>query len=300
MALDFSECELFTFRHDVYPLIDPQPAFASQSYKGQVVIVTGGSSGIGFATALMYARAGARIVINARNASKLEVKKAEIQDKVTGAEVVAVSGDVSEVEVGKKIVKAAVDAWGRVDIVIANSAVLMGGARFHELDAVKWWYSQEVNVRGVLNVIHAAIPELLKTKGQIIVSTSDLAHARIPLLADMSISKHTTNRFVEILALDYASQITLYSVHPGEIMTEGADIVQTGLGIKGQVPMPDTVELPAATYLWLTGRNAEFLNGRYVQATWDLGEVLAKKEEIVKENLLVTKLAGPNLKPKSV
>lgn len=54
----------------------------------------------------------------------------------------------------------------------------------------------------------------------------------------------------------------MYSVHPGEIMTEGADIVQTGLGIKGKVPMPDTVELPAATYLWLTRRNAEFLNGR--------------------------------------
>ena len=57
--------------------------------------------------------------------------------------------------------------------------------------------------------------------------------------------------------------------------------------------MPDTLELPAATFLWLTSRNAEFLSGRYVQATWDLGEVVERKEEIVRENLLVTKLAGP-------
>ena len=54
----------------------------------------------------------------------------------------------------------------------------------------------------------------------------------------------------------------MYSVHPGEIMTEGADVVQTRMGLKGKVPMPDTVELAAATYMWLTGRNAEFLNGR--------------------------------------
>ncbi|VDB92025.1 unnamed protein product [Peniophora sp. CBMAI 1063] len=294
-APDFSECTIFSPRHDVYPLIDPQPAFASQSYKDQVVIVTGGSSGIGFATALMYARAGARVVVNARNASKLEAKKAEIEERVKGARVVAAAGDISDAEVGKKTVKAAVDAWGRVDIVIANSAILQGGARIHELDVAKWWYSLEVNVRGVLNIVHAAIPELLKTKGQIVVSSSDLAHARFPLLADMSLSKHTTNRFVEILALDYP-ELKMYSVHPGEIMTEGAEVVQTNLGIKGQVNMPDTVELAAATYMWLTGRNAEFLNGRYLQATWDLGEVLAKKDEIVKDNLLVTKLAGPSRK----
>ena len=55
----------------------------------------------------------------------------------------------------------------------------------------------------------------------------------------------------------------------------------------------DPPELPAATVLWLTNRNAEFLSGRYVQATWDLNEVVAKKDEIVRDNLLVTKLAGP-------
>lgn len=77
----------------------------------------------------MYARAGARVVINARNVSKLEAKKSEIEDKVKEVKVLAVAGDVSDVEVGKKIVKAAVDAWGKVDIVIANSAILVGGAR---------------------------------------------------------------------------------------------------------------------------------------------------------------------------
>ncbi|KZV66941.1 NAD(P)-binding protein [Peniophora sp. CONT] len=292
MTANFSETELFTARHDVYSLVDPTLLFSSKPFRNQVVLVTGSSSGIGFATALMYVKAGARVVVNGRNASKLEAKKAELEEKVPGAEVLAVAGDVSEVEAGKRIVKAAVDEWGRVDVVIANSAVALGGSRFHEQDAARWWYTQEVNVRGTLNVIHAAISELLKTKGQIIVSTSDLAHVRLPVVSDLSISKHTINRFIEILSLDYPG-ITMYSVHPGMIMTEGADVFQTSIGMKGKVPAPDTVELAAATYLWLTRRNAEFLSGRYVQATWDLGEVLEKKDGIVKENLLVTKLAGP-------
>ena len=66
------------------------------------------------------------------------------------------------------------------------------------------------------------------------------------------------------------------------------------MGIKEHMQMPDTVELPAAMFLWLTARNAEFLSGRYIQADWDMDEVVAKKDEIVRDNLLVSKLAGPS------
>ena len=107
----------------------------------------------------------------------------------------------------------------------------------------------------------------------------------------LQISKHTLNRFVEILSLDYP-ELTFYAVHPGVIWTPGSTESVQSMGMEGVV-MPDTLELPAATFLWLTSRNAEFLSGRYVQATWDLGEVVERKEEIVRGNLLVTKLAGP-------
>ena len=113
----------------MYPLIDPAPAFAAQSYKDQVIVVTGGSAGIGFATALMYARAGAKVVINGRNAPRLDAKKAEIEKDVEGAEVLTVAGDVSKVDIGKKIVSETVNKWGKIDVVIANSGLLMGGRR---------------------------------------------------------------------------------------------------------------------------------------------------------------------------
>ena len=63
------------------------------------------------------------------------------------------------------------------------------------------------------------------------------------------------------LAAEYPG-ISIYAVHPGVIPTNSALEFQATVGIKGKVAMPDTVELPAATFLWLTARNAEFLSGR--------------------------------------
>jgi hypothetical protein len=83
--------------------------------------------------------------------------------------------------------------------------------------------------------------------------------------------------------------LKFYCVHPGNIDTEG----NRSVGVNNSSTKFDTLELPAATYLYLTARKAEFLSGRYVQATWDLNEVIAVKDEIVQKNLLVTKLAGP-------
>ncbi|KZV64861.1 NAD(P)-binding protein [Peniophora sp. CONT] len=290
------EVGIFSPQHDIYPLVDPDTHFTSQTYKDKVVIITGGSKGIGATTALFYAKAGANVVLVARNTQDLEERKAAIEKDVAGSRVVVISGDVTDLEVGQRAVQAAVKSWGRVDVVVASAGLEHGGAKkFHEKDPVTWWHTQEVNVRGTLNIVHSAIPELLKTKGQVIVLSSALAHRRLSILADYGISKHTINRFVEIMALDY-SAIRFYTVHPGLILTPGSADVAERMGLpKGTIETPDSVELPAATFLWLTARNAEFLSGRYIQATWDLNEVLAKQEEIVRDNLLVTKLAGPTI-----
>ncbi|VDC07617.1 unnamed protein product [Peniophora sp. CBMAI 1063] len=288
------EIEIFSPVHDIYPLIDPAPHFASKTFKDHVVIITGGSVGIGFVTALFYARAGAKVLIVARRLENLLQAKKDIKEDVQGAKVETVAGDISDPEVGKRAVEVAVKAWGRIDIVIANQFGIIGGpvGRLAEKDPVAWWRTQEINVRGTLNIVHPAIPELLKTKGQIIATTSAAAHVRIPAFFDYNISKHTLDRFIEILAIDYP-ELTAYAVHPGAIHTPGSKSTLSDMGLEGAFEHPDTVELPAATFLWLTARKAEFLSGRYIQAPWDLNEVLAKKDEIVRDNLLVTKLAGP-------
>ena len=60
----------------------------------------------------------------------------------------------------------------------------------------------------------------------------------------------------------------MYPVHPGQILTEGTEVLLRNMGLEGKVEMSDTAELAAATYMWLTGRNAEFLSGRLATSTW--------------------------------
>lgn len=107
----------------VYPLIDPKPHFSSQTYKGKVVIITGGSTGIGGTAALFYAKAGAHVIINARSADKLEARKAAIEKEVPNAQVVVAAGDIVDPAVSKSMVQTAVEKWGKVDIVLANSGM---------------------------------------------------------------------------------------------------------------------------------------------------------------------------------
>lgn len=108
-------------------MIDPKPYFESQTFKDHVVIITGGSKGIGATTALFYAKAGARLVLVARNIEDLEERKVAIEKDVSGVEIMAVSGDISDPEVSKRAVQAAAEKWNRVDIVVSNCGLGSGG-----------------------------------------------------------------------------------------------------------------------------------------------------------------------------
>ena len=111
----------------MYPLIDPTPHYTSKTFKDQVVIITGGSVGIGYTTALFYARSGAKVLIVARRVANLEQAKRDIEKDVPGAQIQIIAGDISDPELGKRVVDAAVKSWGKVDIVIANQFSAIGG-----------------------------------------------------------------------------------------------------------------------------------------------------------------------------
>ena len=87
------------------------------------MIVTGGSKGIGYKTAQYYSKAGAKLVITARNAVLLDATRRALEKDVLGVEVLSLAVDASEPDAGKRAVQATVERWNRVDIVIANSGV---------------------------------------------------------------------------------------------------------------------------------------------------------------------------------
>ena len=100
---------------------DPAAAWKSQAYKDKVVIITGGATGVGGASATAYARAGAHLVLVGRRKEKLEEKKSEIIKELPNARVELVAGDISQPDVPKVAVETAVKVFGRVDVAIANA-----------------------------------------------------------------------------------------------------------------------------------------------------------------------------------
>lgn len=290
--------------HDVYPTIDPTEAFQKKTYKGKVVIVTGASGGIGASIALFYAKAGAGVTIVSRKQSTLDESKARILKEAPDARVLAFAADVKDWRASEQAVKATISEFGRLDILVANAGVMTSWSQsIAEKDPDEWWNTWEVNVRGVFNFVRAAAPELQKTQGYVVVIGAGLAQLRYPGISDYGISKFAINRFVEYIAVEFPN-IKSFSLHPGVIFTnmvessradapakkgsfEQPDVVNSGIVL-------DTAELPAATSLYLTAGKADWLNGRYVSANWDLALVEKNwKAKILEQNGLVGKLYIP-------
>ena len=145
--------------------MSPAPKAEELSFKGKVVLITGAGAGIGRAYALAFAKAGAKLVIN--DLMNPEGVVAEI--KKLGGEAVGVKCGCED---GDAVVKGAIDAFGRLDILINNAGILRDKA-FTNMDDKLWHQVMDVHLRGTYKVTKAAWPYMLKQKyGRIINTTS--------------------------------------------------------------------------------------------------------------------------------
>lgn len=131
--------------------------FTSDALAGRVALITGGGSGIGFGIAKAFAATGARLVLASRNAERLESAVAEL--RAMGAEAMAVTADVRDPEAVAAAVKAAVDTYGALDIVIANAAgnFVVPAA---EMSANAWKTVVDIDLNGTFHCAKAAYPAL--------------------------------------------------------------------------------------------------------------------------------------------
>ncbi|KZS87418.1 NAD-P-binding protein [Sistotremastrum niveocremeum HHB9708] len=278
-----------THHHDVYPAIDPSAHFQNQTYKGKVVLITGSSRGIGQEVALFYARAGATVVLVARQQSTLDAVRDVIVKEVRTATLASFVADVTKTTQVQAAVEGAVKKFGKLDIVLANAGTINEMKKpFTENDPDEWWNTIEVNVRGVYNVAHYALPHLDKTSGYFLITSSVAAQFRFPNSSAYQLSKHAVGRLNEFIKLEHPKVKTI-AVHPGGIMTKLADLVPEIHQL-----LVDTLQLPAATILQLTSGKYDWFSGRFVSSNWDLGEVESQfKEKILAEDALVSRLAIP-------
>ncbi|MFH1150220.1 MAG: SDR family oxidoreductase [Actinomycetota bacterium] len=138
-------------------------------FEGKVALITGASRGVGLATARELVRRGARVVISARGAERLESSRSQLARM--GAEVVAVPGDVGAWEDAGAMVEAAVSAFGRLDVVVNNAGVSMRGD-LAELAPEVINRVLATNLAGAMYVTRAALPAVVESGGHVVFISS--------------------------------------------------------------------------------------------------------------------------------
>jgi NADP-dependent 3-hydroxy acid dehydrogenase YdfG len=148
----------------------------SEGILGKVVVITGASSGLGEAAARLLAAQGARLVLGARRAERLQSLAKELT--AAGGQALAVTTDVADRRQGQALVDAAVKAFGRVDVMLNNAGV-MPQSLLERLKVEEWDRMIDVNIRGVLYGIAAALPVMKAQKSGHFINVSSVAGHRV-------------------------------------------------------------------------------------------------------------------------
>ena len=210
--------------------------------EGKVAMVTGASSGIGYATAIALSKAGAKVAIGARRTDKL----VKLQDEIirNGGDVFLQKLDVTQKPNCDLFVQATVKKYGTVDILI-NNAGLMPLSFVKKLKVDEWDEMINVNIKGVLYCTAAVLPHMLEKQSGHIVNISSVAGRVIfPAGSVYCATKHAVTAFSEGLRQELSprSNIRVTTIEPGVVATELTNTI-TDESLKGFVENTKKMEV---------------------------------------------------------
>ena len=239
--------------------------------KDKVALITGGNSGIGKETAVLFAREGARVVIAARDADKGRQTVAEIEAE--GGTALFVACDVRDVGDCRRAIDTAVERWGRLDVLVNNAGVVLAG-RAEETDEATWDEVMDINAKGVFLMSRAAIPVMRAQGGGVIVNNaSDSGIVGERRLVAYCASKGAVVLMTKAMAVDHATEgIRVNVLCPGPVYVDrwdrraaagGYDVSQDLDRLLSDVPMkrvgsPDEI---ARAALFLATDASSFMTG---------------------------------------
>ena len=236
----------------------------------RVALVTGGGSGIGRASAIAFAREGARVVVSDVNRESGNETVHLIEEM--GGEATFVSADVSDGEHVARLVAATLDRYGRLDCAHNNGGIEGPLASVVDLTEEDWNRVIDINLKGVWWCLKHEIPAMLATGGGAIVNTASVSGLKgfPPLLPAYVASKYGVVGLTAVTARHYASQgIRVNAVCPGAIDTPMLDRIGEGaqrLGVAMVAENPSgrlgTPEEVAAAVVWLCSDAASFITGQ--------------------------------------
>jgi NAD(P)-dependent dehydrogenase (short-subunit alcohol dehydrogenase family) len=206
---------------------------------GKVALVTGAGSGIGKASALKLAEAGATVVVMSRTADEVEETAREIEAK--GGRAAAMTADTSDENAMRELVNGIIRDHKRLDIVVANAGINGVWAPIEDLTPDEWDKTIKVNLRGTYLTIHLTVPHLVAAGGGSIVVISSINGTRTfttPGASAYSVTKAGQVALVQQLALELGDRrIRINAICPGAIESEISDNTEQRGTDKTEVPV---------------------------------------------------------------
>lgn len=202
-------------------------------FSGKAVLVTGASSGLGRATALKFAAAGAAVCLVDINQAGLDRTQAELQ--ALGAKSVTCCSDIAVKANCVAAVQSAIDAFGRLD-VLCNVAGVVKFARFTEITEADWDWVMKVNLYAPFYLCQAAVPHLLESHGNIVNIASSAAFRGESYLCSYATSKAALVHLTKSMAMEFShAPIRINAVAPGGMQTGMADSVKIPADLDGSL-----------------------------------------------------------------
>lgn len=188
--------------------------------KDKVVLITGASSGIGLATAVLFAEQGAKVVGSGRNEANLEKMKAACLAKNASCEVLLVTGDVTKEADVERLVNTTLDHFKQLDVLVNNAGIIKSET-IETTSLANYDNVMNVNVRSVYHLTMLCVPHLVKSKGNIVNVSSVAGSRSFPGVLSYCMSKAAIDQMTKCIALELSGKgVRVNSVNPGVIVTE--------------------------------------------------------------------------------
>ena len=145
-------------------------------FQNRTILITGGASGIGRGTAMIFAREGANVIVADIDAAGAEATAAEVRKSNTGAEAITV--DVTDRPSVDAMITRGIEAFGRIDFLFNSAGAAGRRSSFLDIDAELWRKTYALNVNGIFNTMQSVLPHVIENNHGVIVNIASMAHRR--------------------------------------------------------------------------------------------------------------------------